>query len=203
MSSPYSRGMVDKESKATFQVDLSSYDTGDYDPGSLPKRAAWYVVSMLFFECRVPWPSSWKVMLLKLFGGRIKKGVVLKPGVRIKYPWFLSIGDHAWIGEGAWLDNPCEIDIGSNVTVSQGAYLLTGNHDYRSEQFDLRLAPITVGDGAWIAARALVSPGRKIGVNAVLSAGSVLLSDAKAGGVYVGNPATHVRERLPSGQSDS
>lgn len=191
------------EDGSPFRVDLSSYDPGDYDPGSLGKRVAWYLASLLFFECRLPWPSALKRALLRIFGGEIGKGVVIKPGVRIKYPWFLSVGDHCWIGEEAWIDNLCTVELGSDVTVSQGAYLLTGNHDYRSEGFELRLEPITVEDGAWVAARALVSPGRRVGENAVLAAGAVLLSDAAAGGVYAGNPAFRVRDRLRGEAAES
>lgn len=184
------------ENSSSYRVDLSSYDTGDFDPGPLVKRLVWYLVSVSFFECRIPWPSSFKSALLSAFGGQVGEGVVIKPGVRIKYPWFLTVGDHCWIGEDAWIDNLCAVTLGDHVTISQGAYLLTGNHDYRSENFDLRIEPISIETGAWVAARALVTPGRTVGENAVLSAGAVLLSDAEASGVYAGNPAIRVRDRL-------
>ena len=86
-----------------------------------------------------PWAelvrASWnpfmtlKVRLLKMFGAKIGKGLVIKNNVIIKQPWYLTIGDDCWIGENVWIDNIDKVSIGSDVCISQGAMLLTGNHD--------------------------------------------------------------------------
>ena len=65
----------------------------------------------------------------------LEKGVVIKPNVKIKYPWNLYIGNNSWLGEKVWIDNLDIVSVGNNCCISQGAYLLTGNHDYRSEYF--------------------------------------------------------------------
>jgi putative colanic acid biosynthesis acetyltransferase WcaF len=133
-----------------------------------------------------------------LFGAEIGKGVVIKPGVRVKYPWRLKIGDHVWLGEDAWVDNLEDVTISSHACVSQGAYLCTGNHDWRKASFDYRLASIAIGRGAWVGAKALVTPGVIMGDGAILTAGSVATRSLAAGGVYTGNPACYVKDRWPS-----
>lgn len=144
----------------------------------------------------LPFPSSFKNRLLRLFGAKVGNGVVVKPNVNIKYPWFLEIGDECWVGEGVWIDNLAQVTIGSNVVLSQGAYLLTGSHDYKQESFDLILGEISLEDGVWIGAKATVCPGVTCKSHAVLSVGSVATKDLEAYGVYQGNPALMKRKRI-------
>jgi putative colanic acid biosynthesis acetyltransferase WcaF len=94
------------------------------------------------------------------------------------------------------IDNLANVAIGANACVSQEAYLLTGNHDYTSTQFTLITGEIVLEDGAWVGARSIVCPGRTMRRNAILTAGSVLTRDAEANGIYAGNPAVLVRQRL-------
>lgn len=176
-------------------IDLSTYDNQHYDPGPLPRRMFWYVVSRLFFETRLPWPYSIKRSLLSLFGCRLRDGLIIKPDVKIKYPWFLDIGAHCWIGEGVWIDNLCQVTLGDHVVLSQGAYLVTGNHDYKKSSFDLMLDPIEIKSGTWIAAKSIVCPGVTIGECAVLTAGSVATQSLAPHGIHSGNPATLKRKR--------
>lgn len=176
-------------------IDLSTYNNSDYDPGSFFRRAAWYVTSRLFFETRFPWPQVLKRSLLTLFGCRPGDGLVIKPAVKIKYPWFLTIGAHCWIGEGVWIDNLCGVTLADQVVLSQGAYLLSGNHDYKKPSFDLILNPIEIKSGVWIAAKSIVCPGVMAGECAVLTAGSVATKPLDAYSIYSGNPATFKRKR--------
>jgi putative colanic acid biosynthesis acetyltransferase WcaF len=140
--------------------------------------------------------NSLKRLLLRLFGARVGVGVVIKPGVNIKYPWRLSIGDWSWIGEGVWIDNLADVTIGSHVCISQGAMLLTGNHDYKSNTFDLIIESIIIKDGCWIGARSTVCPGVHCGEHAVLAVGSIATKSLKAWTIYQGNPALPLRERI-------
>jgi putative colanic acid biosynthesis acetyltransferase WcaF len=173
------------------KVDLARYDNRGYHPGAgLPRRVLWYLVNALLFQSWFHLGSGFKCRLLRLFGARIGRGVVIKPRVNVKYPWHLEIGDHVWIGEGTWLDSLGKIVIGSNVCISQGAYLLTGNHDYSDPSFGLIVKPIIIEDGAWVGAKAVVCPGVRIGRQAVVTVGSVLTGDAEPDGIYQGNPAT-------------
>lgn len=160
------------------------------------KQTVWYFVNALFFINPLNPSSGLKKSLLRYFGARIGTGVVLKPGINIKYPWKLEIGDHSWIGEKVWIDNLAVVHIGKNACLSQGALLLTGNHDYTKPGFDLMVREIVLEDGVWIGAMAIVGPGVTCASHAVLTAGSVASGSLEAYGVYRGNPATRVRERI-------
>lgn len=184
-------------------VDLSRYDNRGFDTGAgALRRVAWYLVNALVLHSWLFPFSRLKVTLVRWFGGAVGRGVVIKPRVNIKYPWNVSIGDHSWIGEGAWLDSLGRIEIGASVCISQDAYLLTGNHDYKDPAFGLIVRPIRIEDGAWVGARAVVCPGVRIGSEAVVAVGSVLSADALPGMIYRGNPAVAVRERVLSRAPD-
>lgn len=159
------------------------------------KQVLWYFVNGLFFINPLNPSSGIKKALLRLFGAKIGRGVLLKPGINIKYPWKLSIGDFSWIGEKVWIDNLADVRIGKNVCLSQGAMLLTGNHDYSSTVFDLIVKEIVLEDGVWIGARSIVAPGAICRSHAVLAAGSIATGALEAYKIYQGNPAVVVRER--------
>ena len=124
------------------------------------------------------------------------EGVVIKPSVNIKFPWKLSIGDHSWIGENVWIDNLAKVSIGNNVCISQGAYLLTGNHNYKKTTFDLITAEIILEDGVWIGAKAIVCPGVTCKTHAILTVASVASKDLDAYTIYRGNPAIKINDRV-------
>lgn len=153
------------------KVRLDLYSREDYEQHPFLKRFFWYLVSYVFFKSFIPYPYSLKRLLLRIFGAKIGLKVVIKPQVQIKFPWKLEIGDYSWIGERVWIDNLEEVKIGAHCCVSQGAMLLCGNHNYKSEQFNLMMSPIVINDGAWIGAKTLVGPGTVIGQNAVITFG--------------------------------
>ncbi|MBL4754826.1 MAG: colanic acid biosynthesis acetyltransferase WcaF, partial [Flavobacteriales bacterium] len=121
--------------------------------------------------------------------------VLIKPNVNIKYPWFLEIGSNTWIGEQVWIDNLGAVTIGSNVCISQGAMLMSGNHNYKKSSFDLIVEPIVIEDGAWVGGQSLVCPGVVMKVESILTAGSVAVGELNAQGIYKGNPAILVKTR--------
>lgn len=177
-------------------VRLRDYDRRGYDPGGgRLSRAIWYVLNALLMRSSIP-GSGFRRLLLRAFGATIGERVVLKPRVNVKYPWHLSIGDDAWIGEDVWIDNLTKVTIERDVCVSQQAYLLTGNHDYTDPCFGLITEPIQVGRGAWIGARATVCPGTIVAEHAIVTVGSVLNGSTEPYGVYRGNPAVRIRERV-------
>jgi putative colanic acid biosynthesis acetyltransferase WcaF len=177
------------------QTQHAVFNNSWYKPGrNALVRAIWHACNSLLFMSFLP-GNAWRRALLCLFGARIGKGVVIKPRVNIKYPWNLSIGEHTWLGENVWIDNLGKVSIGSNCCISQGALLLCGNHNYRKTTFDLIVGDITLENGVWIGANALVCPGVTCRSHAVLSAGSVATSDIESYKIYSGNPAVAVRER--------
>jgi len=177
-------------------VNIKSYDNSWYQPGSAIKRVLWLFTSAFFFQHSLAIFSGLKCFLLRLFGAKVGVGVVIKPSVNIKYPWFLDIGDYCWIGENVWIDNLDKTIIGNNVCISQGAMLLTGNHNYKKSTFDLMVAGITLEDGVWIGAMCVVCPGIVCQSHSVLSATSVANKNMEAYSIYQGNPAVKIKERI-------
>lgn len=159
------------------------------------KRLLWFLTNACLI--RAGWlPSSGvRVWLLRIFGAKIGKGVVIKPGVNIKFPWFLTIGNHCWIGENVWIDNLGKVVIGDSVCLSQGAMLLCGSHNYKDPKFGLIVGDITLESGVWIGAQATVCPGITCKTHSVLAVNSVATTDLSAWGIYQGNPAVFKRER--------
>ncbi len=165
-------------------MNLSKYDNSDFDRGAPTwKEALWTLTRWFFFHTFLPWPSELRVALLRAFGARIGSHVVIRENVNISMPWRLTIGDHVWIGEDVGILSLAQVTIGSNVCISQRAYLCTGSHDFRRDDFKLITKPITLRDGCWIAAMALIGPGVTVGSGAVVSAGAVVMRDAGEGEV--------------------
>jgi putative colanic acid biosynthesis acetyltransferase WcaF len=180
----------------TSGVNLLLTSDGGFDPGrSYPVRALWVIVEALVLLNPIVTPYGLKRWLLRRFGARVGRHVIIKPNVHVKYPWRLEIGDNAWIGERSWIDNFVEVRIGANACVSQGAYLCTGNHDWADPGMRRTVSPIVVEDGAWVRAIARITPGVTVGQEAVVALVAVLLEDAEPSGIYLGNPATKVGER--------
>ncbi len=174
---------------------LDRFDNSTFDRGR-PwwVEALWRTVDGLLVRSWLP-GSAWRVTLLRLFGAQVGPGAVIKPRVRITFPWKLRLGAHCWLGEQAWIDNLAEVRIGDHCCISQGAYLCTGNHRWDREAFDLAVGPIVLEDHCWIGAMARVGPGVVCRAGAVLTLGSVAVSDLAAWQVHSGAPARAVQDR--------
>ncbi len=181
-------------SRMNLKTNLQKFNNSWYRPGSAIKRVCWYFVQAMFFRSAFPM-NGFKIKLLRLFGARVGTGVVVKPYTRIKYPWRISIGNHVWIGESVWIDNLANVVIGDHCCLSQGAFLLCGNHDYSKTTFDLIIGEIHLEEGVWIGAKSVVCPGVTCHSHAVLAVGSVTTKDLEPYSIYQGNPATKVRDR--------
>ena len=179
------------------KVKLANFDSTvglDRCAGKL-KEICWYFTKMIFFLSAMPWPSSIKCSLLRLFGAKVGSGVNIKPRVNIHFPWKLTVGNDVWIGEEAFLLNFELLTIGNDVCISQRAFLCGGNHDFRIPEMPYRNGPITLMDGAWIGASVFVSPGVTVGTDSVITAGSVVTGDIAANGIYKGNPLVFIKQR--------
>jgi putative colanic acid biosynthesis acetyltransferase WcaF len=177
-------------------VSLRAFDNSWYSPGC-PSwvQALWFLLGMPLLRSRVIPFSGFRVLLLRAFGARIGTGAVIKPAVRVKYPWLFEIGNDCWIGEDCWIDNLAPVTLGSNVCISQGAYLCTGNHDWSDPAFGLRVGAISLRDGSWVGARAVLCPGVEFGEGAIATAGSVVAQSIPAWEIHAGNPAKRVKVR--------
>ncbi|MDG5798761.1 WcaF family extracellular polysaccharide biosynthesis acetyltransferase [Marinilabiliaceae bacterium ANBcel2] len=179
-----------------MKCDLSRYNNSWYKPGrNVAVRSMWFITNALFFINPLNPSSSLKVFLMRLFGAKIGKGVVIKPGVNIKYPWNIVIGNYTWIGENVWIDSLATVSTGSNCCISQGAIVVTGNHNYNDKHFGLMVKPVIIEDGAWLGAKSVVAPGVTVATHSVLALNSVAMRSTKPYTIYRGNPAIEVKKR--------
>lgn len=178
------------------KVDLSRFNNDWYNPGaSIVKRALWFFINAIFLINPLNPFNGLKLVLLRAFGTKLGRGVVLKPNVNIKYPWNLTIGNNVWIGEGVWIDNLAPVFIGDNTSISQGALLLTGSHNYKNRTFDLIVKEIILEEGVWIGAKSIVCPGVTCSSHSILTVGSVATKNLDPYFIYQGVPAEKKRRR--------
>lgn len=157
-------------------------------------RVLWALARPLFaLSPRPLW--IWRRSLLRLFGARVGKNAHIYPTVRIAIPWNLTIGDDSAVGDRAILYALGPITIGARATISQGAHLCAGTHDYRDPLLPLLKTPIAIGDEAWICADAFIGPNVTIGARAIVGARAVAMKPVEAGMIVAGNPARIIAER--------
>lgn len=177
------------------RLDLFDSKLGLERGASKPKEILWYFIKIIFFLSAIPYPSKFKVFILRFFGAKIGVGLVIKPRVNIHFPWKLEIGNHVWIGEEAFLLNFEKITIGNNVCISQRAFLCGGNHDFKVPSMPYRNGIITIEDGCWIGATSFIGPNVIIGSDTVISANSVVTKSLSDNGIYSGNPIQFIKNR--------
>ena len=159
----------------------------------------WWIVQATLFHWSPQVLYGWRRLLLRLFGARIGRGVMIRPTAEITYPWKLTIGDYSWIGDYATLYTLGEIRIGDNAVVSQHCYLASAYHDYTCATFDMIGSFVVIEPEAWLATRVFVGPGVTVGRGAVVGACSVVLKDLPAMMVSAGNPAKPIKPRESRG----
>jgi putative colanic acid biosynthesis acetyltransferase WcaF len=157
-------------------------------------RPTWFVQLWWLFDALFVRPTPqgfyfWRRFALRLFGATVGRKVLVRPGVRVTFPWKVVIGDYCWIGDNATLYSVANITIGEHSVISQEAYLCTGTHDHCDMSFSLVASPITAEPECWIAARTFVGPGVRIGRGAVVGVGAVVLSDVEPATIVAGVPA--------------
>lgn len=166
---------------------LADFTGAGYDKGR-PRsvQALWLATQDIIMNWWFP-PKA-RVAVLRAFGAEIGDGVLIRHRVRIHWPWKLTVGSDTWIGEGTWILNLEPVTIGSNVCVSQDVLLCTGSHDSRSPTFEFDNAPISIDDGAWVAARATVLRGVRVGASAIVGASCLVFRDVPAGTTVLAHP---------------
>jgi maltose O-acetyltransferase len=127
---------------------------------------------------------------------RVARTAIIRPGVSIQGRR-LSIGERTFVNSGVVLDADGDLTIGDDVHVAPRACLLTSTHalgPHERRAGPVEVAPVTVGDGAWIGAGAIVLPGATVGPGCVVAAGAVVSGELEADGLYAGIPARRVKD---------
>lgn len=155
----------------------------------------WWLVQATLFRLSPQFLYSWRRFLLRLFGAQIGKGVIIRPTVKITYPWKVKIGNFSWIGDDVTLYSLGDIEIGMNTVISQKSYLCTGSHDYSKKNFPIFSNKILIKDGCWLATDVYIAPGVTIGKGVVIGARSSVFNNLEENKVYVGSPTKYIKNR--------
>lgn len=155
----------------------------------------WWLVQAILIGLSPQVCYGWRRFWLRMFGASIGKKVLVRPSVKITYPWKVSIGDYSWIGDDVVFYSLGEIEIGSNTVISQKSYLCTGSHDYTKETFDIFAKKITVGNGCWLATDVFVAPGITIEDGAVIGARSSVFKNIETNTINIGSPTKNIGNR--------
>lgn len=156
----------------------------------------WWLVQASFFRWSPQFAYVFRSWLLRCFGANIGQGVIIRPSVTVTYPWKVSIGDHAWIGNDVVLYSLGEIHIGAHAVISQRSYICASDHDYSQLDFPIQARKVTISAEAWLAADVFVSPGVTIGQGCVIGARSSVFRDMPVGMVCMGTPCVPVKPRV-------
>jgi putative colanic acid biosynthesis acetyltransferase WcaF len=166
-----------------------------------PYRSTEYVARVLWtlayplFRCSPRIAFAWRAFLLRRFGARIGQHVHIYPRADIELPWMLVIDDFSSVADGARIYNLGPVHIGKRATISYGAHICAGTHDYEKATFPLLRVPIEIGDDAWICADAFLAPGVSVGIGAVVAARAVVVDNVPPWTVVAGHPARVVKPR--------
>ncbi|WP_370194970.1 hypothetical protein [Nocardioides sp.] len=163
---------------------------------------AWALVEPLLVRNALQLSSRARVGVLRMFGANIGEGVIARPGLRVRFPWKLEVGDRSWLGEDVWLHNQDRLVIGSDVVISQGSFITTGTHAFRTDMA-LRTRPIHIHDGVWITSRAVILGGLTIGQNALVLPNTVVRRDVPANAIFGAQDGAVVGQRFPDSSDET
>ena len=183
---------------------LLSAKTSPYGLKEKIGRVLWNYLGQTAFRLSFHNSYAYRRALLRVFGATVGGHTRIRGSVRVEQPWNLTIGEGCAVGDRAILYCLGPVTIGNHVTLSQGAHVCAGSHDYRDPRMPLLRPPIAIGDRAWIAADGFVGPRVVVGEGALLSARGVAMRDLDPWTIYAGNPAEAVKPRArtadPSGE---
>jgi putative colanic acid biosynthesis acetyltransferase WcaF len=156
----------------------------------------WWIVQDTLFAWSPQFLYGWRRFLLRVFGAKIGKGVLIRSTVKITYPWNVEIGDHSWIGENNVLYSLGKITIGKNVALAHQVYINTGGHNYKKVTFDIFSKNVVIEDECWLTNDVYVAPGITIGKGSIIAARSSVLKNIAQGKIYAGTPAVEIKNRI-------
>ena len=165
--------------------------------GNKLRRAIWNVVRFGLFR---PFGTKvfrpWRIVLLKLFGANVAWSAEVYASSKVWAPWLLTLGNHSCIGPYAIVYNQARVTLDDDACLSQYAYVCTAGHESgiaNNARTGLVVAPVTIGEGAWVGTRAYINMGVSVGEGAVVAACACVVKDVLPRTIVGGNPAVVIK----------
>lgn len=133
--------------------------------------------------------------LWRLFGLKIGRHSTLHTGVRVFDPRHIQIGEGTIVGYACFIDGRDLVHIGNHTDIASEVMIYSSEHDINSPAFSPTLAPVKIGDYVFIGPRAIVLSGVTIGDGAIIAAGAVVTKDVEPFAIVAGVPAKVIGER--------
>ncbi len=166
------------------------------DPVLLEERRQCRLVCERFNATSFADTAARRAILGELLAGLGDDAQVMAP-FACDYGYHITVGPRTFINYRAVVLDGARVTIGADVQIGPGVQLLTALHplDPVERRRGTETAkPVTIGDGAWLAAGVIVCPGVSIGDDVVVGAGSVVTKDLPARRLCLGNPCRVIRE---------
>src|SRR5437764_4717787 len=155
------------EPKTPVKPEQSAAQESPWSSGDRALRLLWEFCWFAFCVWTPKPANPWRLFWLDVFGATIEGKPFVHQRARIAIPWHLTLRDRACLGDRANAYSLGEIEIGARATVAQEAYLSAGTHDFSQPDMPLVAGRITIGEDAFIGARAVVLPVVTVGAHSV------------------------------------
>lgn len=139
-------------------------------------------------------PEEIREIFSKLTGKPVNNTLNIFP------PFYTDCGKNITIGNHVFFNSGCKFQDQGGITIDDGALLghnvvlATLNHCMIPEQrANLEPAPIHIGKNVWLGANAMVLPGVTIGDGAIIAAGAIVTKDVPANTIVGGIPAKKIK----------
>ena len=166
--------------------------------------------------------GRWRAAVMRLRGATIGSKTTLRTAVSVRRPWCvrlgtrveiehavylkvvsddatLSVGDYSFIGAGTEIDVAQSVTIGAHSLIAPQVFITDHTHradaGRRIDEQGNRVAPVAIGDDAWIGTRAVILPGVTIGDGAIVGAGAVVTQSVPPYAIVAGVPAKIIGTR--------
>lgn len=140
-------------------------------------------------------PEELRALFSELIGQRVDEGFGLFPPFHTDYGQNITVGKNVFINSGCCFQDQGGIEIGNNVLIGQQVVIATLNHDLNPQKrANMSPAQVKIGDGVWIGAHATILPGVTVGDGAVIAAGAVVTKDVPENTVVGGVPAKTIKQ---------
>ena len=160
-------------------------------------KARFWRLIWLFLYRPTPWfMYKFRIFLLNVFGAHVDYSAHPENTSFVEFPWNLTMGKLSSIGERSWIYCLDKVTIGENSCIGQGCQLITGSHNYKSQNFEMITAPINIGIGCWLTSNVIVLMGVNINDYSVVGINSLVTKSIDTNSVALGQPAKIVGKRF-------
>jgi putative colanic acid biosynthesis acetyltransferase WcaF len=163
--------------------------------GNKLARVTWTLAYLLLFRLSPVSCFAWRRVLLRLFGAKLASDAKVYPSTRIWAPWNLTMEHRSCLGPEVYCYSVDRVFLGVDSTVSFRTFLCTASHDISDSQRPLVTGPIRLDRGALVFADAFIGMNVTVGEGAVVAARAVVVRSVEPLDVVGGNPARVISRR--------